>query len=125
MSNPLSPHLQVYRWQITSVLSILHRITGVISSLGSVIIIFLLFAIGSGEDFYETAINVANNLFVRTILIGLTFSYLFYFLNCIRHLFWDSGYGLDLNTAKLTGWLTVFLTVILTVIFWMMVMGIL
>ena len=106
-------------------LSILHRITGVVSSLGSIIIIFLLFAIGSGEDFYETAINVANNLFVRTILIGLTFSYLFYFLNCIRHLFWDSGYGLDLNTAKLTGWLTVFLTVILTVIFWMMVMGIL
>ena len=125
MSNPLSPHLQVYRWQITSVLSILHRITGVVSSLGSLIIIFLLFAIGSGEDFYVSAINVANNLFVRTILIGLTFSYLFYFLNCIRHLFWDSGYGLDLNTAKLTGWLTVFLTVILTVIFWMMVMGIL
>ena len=125
MSNPLSPHLQVYRWQITSVLSILHRITGVVSSLGSLIIISLLFAIGSGEDFYESAINVANNLFVRTILIGLTFSYLFYFLNCIRHLFWDSGYGLDLNTAKLTGWLTVFLTVILTVIFWMMVMGIL
>ena len=125
MSNPLSPHLQVYRWQITSVLSILHRITGVVSSLGSLIIIFLLFAIGSGEDFYKSAINVANNLFVRTILIGLTFSYLFYFLNCIRHLFWDSGYGLDLNTAKLTGWLTVFLTVILTVIFWMMVMGIL
>ena len=125
MSNPLSPHLQVYRWQITSVLSILHRITGVVSSLGSLIIIFLLFAIGSGEDFYEYAINVANNLFVRTILIGLTFSYLFYFLNCIRHLFWDSGYGLDLNTAKLTGWLTVFLTISLTVIFWMMVMGIL
>ena len=77
MSNPLSPHLQVYRWQITSVLSILHRITGVVSSLGSLIIIFLLFAIGSGEDFYESTINVANNLFVRTILIGLTFSYLF------------------------------------------------
>ena len=125
MSNPLSPHLQVYRWQITSVLSILHRITGVVSSLGSLIIISLLFAIGCGEDFYKSAINVANNLFVRTILIGLTFSYLFYFLNCIRHLFWDSGYGLDLNTAKLTGWLTVFLTISLTVIFWMMVMGIL
>ena len=124
MSNPLSPHLQVYRWQITSVLSILHRITGVVSSLGSLIIIFLLFAIGSGEDFYGSAINVANNLFVRTILIGLTFSYLFYFANCIRHLFWDSGYGLELNTAKLTGWLTVFLTVVLTVTFWMMVMGI-
>jgi succinate dehydrogenase / fumarate reductase cytochrome b subunit len=124
MSNPLSPHLQVYRWQITSILSILHRITGVVSSLGSLIIIFLLFAIGSGEDFYESAINVANNLFVRTILIGLTFSYLFYFANCVRHLFWDSGYGLELNTAKLTGWLIVFLTVVLTVVFWMMVMGI-
>ena len=59
MSNPLSPHLQVYRWQITSVLSILHRITGVVSSLGSLIIIFLLFAIGSGEDFYESAINLS------------------------------------------------------------------
>ena len=124
MSNPLSPHLQVYRWQITSVLSILHRITGVVSSLGSLILIFLLFAIGSGEDFYESTINVANNLFVSTILIGLTFSYLFYFANCVRHLFWDSGYGLELNTAKLTGWLIVFLTVVLTVVFWMMVMGI-
>ena len=122
MSNPLSPHLQVYRWQITSILSILHRITGVVSSLGSLIIIFLLFAIGRGEDFFETVIKVANNLFVRTILIGLTFSYLFYFANCIRHLFWDSGYGLDLNTAKLTGWITILFTVLLTVLFWFLIM---
>ncbi len=98
MSSPLSPHLQVYRWQITSILSILHRITGIVSSLGVIILI------------------------IFSILIGLTFSYLFYFLNCLRHLFWDVGIGLELNTAKLTGWITILFTVLLTVLFWVLIM---
>ena len=115
MNNPLSPHLEIYRWQITSVLSILHRITGVVSSLGAVILILFLFSIGVSEEFF---------VFINNILNGLSFSYLFYFSNCIRHLFWDSGYGLDLNTAKLTGWFTIIFTLLLTVIFWLLITGV-
>ena len=124
MNNPLSPHLEIYRWQITSVLSILHRITGVASSLGAVILILILFSIGVSEEFFMFINNILNNVFLRTLLIGLSFSYLFYFSNCIRHLFWDSGYGLDLNTAKLTGWFTIIFTLLLTIIFWLLITGV-
>ena len=122
MSSPLSPHLQVYRWQITSILSILHRITGIVSSLGVIILITFLYSISAGEETFKFIISLSENIFIRTILIGLTFSYLFYFLNCLRHLFWDVGIGLDLNTAKLTGWITILFTVLLTVLFWVLIM---
>ena len=78
MNSPLSPHLQIYRWQTTSLLSILHRISGVVSSLGSMIIIIYLLSIGLGEDTFKLVISISDNVFIRTVLIGLSFCIFFY-----------------------------------------------
>ena len=102
MNSPLSPHLQIYRWQTTSLLSILHRISGVVSSLGSMIIIIYLLSIGLGEDTFKLVISISDNVFIRTVLIGLSFCIFFYILSSIRHLLWDYGYGLDLNVEQPT-----------------------
>lgn len=124
MNNPLSPHLQIYRWQTTSLLSILHRISGVVSSLGSMIIIIYLLSIGLGEDTYKLVISISDNIFIRTVLIGLSFCIFFYILSSIRHLLWDYGYGLDLNVAKITGWTALSIAVILTICFWLILYGV-
>ncbi len=121
MENPLSPHLQIYRWQITSVLSILHRVSGIVTSIGSVVLVAWLLAIGIGEE----AFNFINSIFFsfigRAILIGITLAVFFNILNDIRHLFWDYGYGFSLNVVKITGWLIVILSVTFTVLIWLFV----
>ena len=124
MNSPLSPHLQIYRWQTTSLLSILHRISGVVSSLGSMIIIIFLLSIGLGEDTFKLVISISDNVFIRTVLIGLSFCIFFYLLSSIRHLLWDYGYGLDLNVAKITGWTALSVAVILTICFWRILYGV-
>ena len=124
MTNPLSPHLQVYRWQVTSVLSILHRITGVVTSLGSMLLVLYMTSFAFSRELFDFINLVFNNLLGRTILIGLTFSVLFYFSACLKHLFWDSGYGLDLITAKLTGWITVVVSGLLTILIWFIIYGV-
>ena len=119
MDNPLSPHLQIYRWQITSVLSILHRVSGVVTSIGSVVLVTWLLSIGIGEE----AFNLINLIFFsflgRAVLIGITLAVCFNALNDIRHLFWDYGYGFSLNIVKITGWLIVIMSVIFTVLIWL------
>ncbi len=123
MNSPLSPHLQIYRWQTTSLLSILHRITGVVSSLGSVVIIIYLLSIGAGKDSFESIIFLSDNIFIRTLLIGLSFCIYFYLFSTIRHLLWDYGFGLDLSIAKITGWLALSIAVVMTIIFWLSLYG--
>lgn len=123
MNSPLSPHLQIYRWQTTSLLSILHRITGVVSSLGSVVIIIYLLSIGAGKDAFESIIFLSDNIFIRTLLIGLSFCIYFYLFSTIRHLLWDYGFGLDLSIAKITGWLALSIAVVMTIIFWLNLYG--
>tara|TARA_B100001175_G_scaffold228700_1_gene195330 strand:+ start:2285 stop:2662 length:378 start_codon:yes stop_codon:yes gene_type:complete len=119
MDNPLSPHLQIYRWQITSVLSILHRVSGVVTSIGSVVLVTWLLSIGIGEE----AFNLINLIFFsflgRAVLIGITLAVCFNALNDIRHLFWDYGYGFSLNIVKITGWLIVIMSVTFTVLIWL------
>ena len=120
MGNPLSPHLQIYRWQITSVMSILHRVSGVVTSLGSIILVTWLLALGFGEE----ALNFINSIFFsflgRAVLIGVTLAVCYNVLNDIRHLFWDYGYGFSLNAVRISGWLIVFLSISLTVIIWLL-----
>tara|TARA_B100001769_G_C21563691_1_gene320152 strand:- start:144 stop:521 length:378 start_codon:yes stop_codon:yes gene_type:complete len=119
MENPLSPHLQIYRWQITSVISILHRVSGVVTSLGSIILVTWLLALGLGEE----VLNFINSIFFsflgRAILIGVTLAVCFNALNDIRHLFWDYGYGFSLNAVKISGWLIVISSISLTVLIWL------
>ena len=95
-NNPLSPHLQVYRWHISSLLSITHRIVGIINFLSIIIILFLLILFGPDKNFFE----IFSETFIgKFIIISLCWSFSFQILNEIRHLAWDMGYGFDLKVS--------------------------
>lgn len=117
-SRPLSPHLQIYRWQITSVLSILHRLTGLALSLGTLLLVWWLVALASGPDAFATAQAFVGSWLGRLLLLGWSFSLFFHLANGIRHLFWDAGYGFEIKTTTASGWAVVVASVALTVIAW-------
>ena len=122
-SNPLSPHLQIYRWQISSLLSIAHRISGVINLLALSLIFFWLLALSFGESNYESFLSTMNSFFGKFILIGFTWSMSFHLLSGIRHLAWDLGYGFEIKTANISGAVVIILSLLLTVIFWLLARG--
>ena len=115
---PLSPHLQVYRWQITMTMSILHRVTGVGLGVGTLLFAYWLIAAAAGPEAFATAQDLIGSWLGRLILLGFTFSLLYHFLNGIRHLFWDIGMGFDLRTLTVSGWSVVVLSAALTVLIW-------
>lgn len=117
-NRPLSPHLQVYRPQLTSILSITHRGTGIFLALGALYLVSWLLAIASGPDAYASVSAFSASIIGRLLLLGWTFSLFYHLANGIRHLVWDAGLGLDLKTAYMSGWLVVVGAVVLTVIAW-------
>ena len=121
--NPLSPHLQIYRWHISSLLSIAHRISGVINLLALILIFFWLIALILGEDNYESFLLTINSFFGKFILIGFTWSMILHVLSGIRHLFWDLGYGFEIKTANISGIIVIISSLVLTVIFWLLARG--
>ena len=121
--NPLSPHLQIYRWQISSLLSIIHRISGVINLLALSLIFFWLLFLSFGESNYELFLSIINSFFGKFILIGFTWSMCFHILSGIRHLAWDLGYGFEIKTANISGIIVVISSLALTIIFWLFARG--
>ena len=121
--NPLSPHLQIYRWQISSLLSITHRISGLINLLALIFIFFWLLVLSQGENGYEIFLIIMNSFFGKFILIGFTWSMSFHVLGGIRHLFWDLGYGFEIKTANISGITVIIFSLILTIIFWLLARG--
>ena len=117
---PLSPHLQVYRWQITNTLSILHRLTGVALGVGTLLMAYWLIAIAAGPEAFATAQGFVGGIVGRIILLGFTFALAFHFSNGIRHLFWDSGRGFELTTVHTSGWIVVIASVVLTLATWIL-----
>ena len=116
---PLSPHIQIYRWHISSLVSITHRITGIINIIAITLICFWASLLLLGENNYEM-INVFLSSFVgKFIILGFTWSFLFQILSEIRHLIMDMGYGFELQTTKVTGLLVIFGSVILTIILYL------
>ncbi len=115
---PLSPHLQVYRPQLTSILSITHRGTGIFLALGALYLVCWLLAIASGPDAYASVSAFSASIIGRLLLLGWTFSLFYHLANGIRHLVWDAGIGLDLKTTYMSGWLVVVGAAVLTVIAW-------
>ena len=112
--NPLSPHLQIYKWQISSLLSITHRIIGVINAIAiSLICIWLLVIVNNKEMIFE---NILNSFLGKFISISLCWTFSFHILNEIRHLIWDAGYGFDLKISKITGYATLILSFLLAII---------
>jgi len=117
-NKPLSPHLQIYKPQITSILSISHRITGIILFFSTFLICFWLFSIAFNNRF-EHLINIFfSGTIGRTLLFFITFSFFYHLLNGIRHLFWDIGYGYELNNIYLSGILVVLLSLITNIYIW-------
>ena len=121
--NPLSPHLQIYRWQVSSLVSITHRISGIINLLALILIFFWLAVLSLGESNYELFLLIINSFVGKFILIGFTWSMFFHLLSGIRHLAWDMGYGFEVKTANISGVIVIIFSLFLTVIFWLFARG--
>ena len=122
-NNPLSPHIQIYKWHISSLVSISHRITGIINILAITLLCIWFALILLGESNYEI-IKIFLQTFVgKFILIGITWSFSFQMLSEIRHLIMDLGYGFDLKITKITGLLVIFGSLILTILIYLIGRG--
>lgn len=117
---PLSPHLQVYRWQITMAMSILHRATGVALVFGMLLLAYWLIAAASGPQAFDTAQTLLGSWIGRLLLFGWSFSLFYHLCNGIRHLAWDAGWGFSLPVMTTTGWFVVFASVLLTLLSWVL-----
>lgn len=117
-ARPLSPHLQVYRFQWTMLLSITHRITGVGLALGSVLLVWWLLALATGPGYFNFVQSIMASWVGRLVLFGFTWALFYHFCNGIRHLFWDAGWGFELDTARNSGIAVVAGSVLLTLILW-------
>ena len=120
---PLSPHLQIYRPQVTSVLSITHRLTGVILAFAALLLTYWLASAAYGPESFARAQAVLESWFGRLVLFGFTFSLFYHLCNGIRHLGWDMGWGFDLVKLRLTGVLVIIASMGLTVLSWMLAYG--
>ena len=116
---PLSPHIQIYKWHISSLVSISHRITGIINIIAITFICLLASLLVFGESNYEYIYLFLSSLIGKFTILGLTWSFSFQALSEIRHLIMDLGYGFELKATKITGLIVIFGSVILTVIFYM------
>ena len=115
---PLSPHIQIYRWHVSSLVSISHRITGIINIIAITIICLWVSLIFISENNHEMINLFLSSKIGKFIILGLTWSFSFQILSEIRHLIMDLGYGFELKTSKITGLLVIFGSLILTVIFY-------
>ena len=111
--NPLSPHIQIYRWHVSSLVSISHRITGIINIIAITLICLLVSILIFGEDNYEVIYLFFNSFFGKFFIIGLTWSFAFQALSELRHLIMDLGYGFEISTSKISG------LIVLTVVFYL------
>ena len=105
--NPLTPHLQIYKWHISSLLSITHRIVGVINFFVLILICLWIFSFNINENIFNIGVNLLTTNFGKFLIISMCWSFSFFILNEIRHLAWDFGFGFDLKISRLTGVLTI------------------
>jgi succinate dehydrogenase cytochrome b subunit len=115
---PLSPHLQIYRWTIPMALSIVHRVTGGALYVGTLLLLWWLLATASGPDSYAAAQNIIGSFPGQLVLFGFSWALIYHLLNGIRHLFWDTGRGFAVPTAKASGWAVLILSLVLTLATW-------
>ena len=118
--NPLSPHIQIYRWHISSLVSISHRITGIINIAAITVICFWIASLLLGETSYEFTKIFLNSIFGKFVILGLTWSFSFQILSEIRHLIWDFGFGYDLNITKISGLIVILGSFLLTILIFLL-----
>ena len=122
-TSPLSPHLQIYRLPLTALLSISHRITGLLLALGALLLIYVLAAAAAGPESYQTAQAFVVSWFGQLLLFLFTFALYFHLCNGIRHLVWDVGYGFDKETVDVTSYVVLGVTIVLTLTTWGVALG--
>lgn len=118
--NPLSPHIQIYSWNISLLISFSHRITGVINIIILTIVCFWIASMLLGSTSYEFIYSILNSFFGKFLVIGITWSFSFQILSEIRHLFWDLGYGFEITTSKISGLLVIFGSFIITILIYIL-----
>jgi succinate dehydrogenase / fumarate reductase cytochrome b subunit len=117
-NRPLSPHLQIYRPQITSVMSIFHRITGVSLLLGGILVVWWLMAAATGPEYFALVDGLLTSWIGNLVLLGLSWALCYHLLNGIRHLVWDMGYGFELDMVDKSGIAVAAGSAVLAVILW-------
>ena len=122
-SRPLSPHLQVYRWQLTMVLSIMHRATGLVLSAALIPLVGWLLAAAAGPEAFASATAVLASLPGQHGLAAVTFAFFYHLCNGIRHLVWDAGWWLNIPEVYASGWAVVAASIALTVLTWAAIWG--
>jgi len=120
---PLSPHLQVYSWQITMVMSILHRATGVARTVGAFGLAWWLVSMATGGETAARAMACVSSPIGMVLVFGFSLALVYHFLNGIRHLLWDAGRGYDIPSVYKSGYTVVVLTVVLTAAIWFLALG--
>jgi succinate dehydrogenase / fumarate reductase, cytochrome b subunit len=118
VERPLSPHLQVYRWQLTSVLSICHRAAGLALAVGTLLLVWWLVALAQGGDAFIAAQVFIGSWLGRLLLLAWSFALFFHLANGVRHLFWDAGYGFSLKETYASGWAVLITAGVLTILAW-------
>ena len=116
---PLSPHIQIYKWHISSLVSISHRITGIINIIAITLICLWASLLFLAEENYETVELLMSSLIGKFIILGIIWSFSFQILSEIRHLIMDFGYGFELKTSRITGLIVIFGSIILTIVFYL------
>jgi succinate dehydrogenase / fumarate reductase cytochrome b subunit len=115
---PTSPHLQIYRWQLTMTLSILHRATGIALAVGTLLVMAALLALAASPEAYARVAAFCGSPVGLFLLVGWSWSLCFHLCNGIRHLAWDTGWGFEIPRAYLTGWSVVVVSTLLTLAIW-------
>ena len=118
---PLSPHLQIYRPQLTSVMSIMHRVSGVVLATGSLLLAFWLTVLAMGAEFFGPLSEALNHPVGQFVLFGYSLALVYHGLNGIRHLAWDLRIGLEIKQVYQSGYLVLGLTFLITATLWSMV----
>ena len=118
-NNPLSPHIQIYKWHISSLVSITTRITGIINIIVISLLCFWVSLLLLGEENYNFIYNFFNSFIGKFFVIGVTWSFSFQVLSEIRHLIMDLGYGFDLKTTKITGSIVIIGSFVLTILIYL------
>ena len=116
---PLSPHIQIYKWHISSLVSISHRITGIINIIAITLICLWASLLFLAEENYQTVELLMSSLIGKFIILGIIWSFSFQILSEIRHLIMDFGYGFELKTSRITGLIVIFGSIILTIVFYL------
>jgi succinate dehydrogenase / fumarate reductase, cytochrome b subunit len=117
-NRPLSPHLLIYRPQLTSVLSIFHRFTGVALAVGLILLVYWLAALAAGDSAYAAALGVLGAWPVKILLFLFSYAFFYHLCNGLRHLWWDTGRGFEIPQVYASGWVVVVASLALTALTW-------